>query len=357
MNFTEQELEKTLLNFQETVSNLSDTEDHEGTRKIFRVLTKNWKEFGINTLASDILKAHAPTTSDHLSYLIIAGLQYVSDFSFTESTSMEEGAIQDLIGKMVKNKYEDIVEVCARNNVSTNIPNRYAPLSALISVHQGNPKVIELGSSFGLGAWSTRLPDIAYENVVFDNPEFEKLAKGVPKNIKYTGVDLVNQLNYDPKWLQACLVFGYTSLMPKIDKLLSQIQKESPSSNGLKFIQKDIFDATSIASVTSQADILWSSSTMYIFGDNPTTARNRIFPVVNKILKPSGLFVAADYIDWKNYSDKDNVYRVTCARPSDWSRELILCESRITKEGEPKDMCQSWEKGKDWDEIISIIKK
>ena len=94
---------------------------------------------------------------------------------------------------------------------------------------------------------------------------------------------------------------------------------------------------------------------MYIFGDKPKNAWDKIYSVARRILKPNGWFISADYEDWKNYDSESNTYKVMCTNLCDWDKHLVLCESKKSINGAPKDACHYWERGADWDEVISSI--
>lgn len=351
------EKEKVINNFKDTLLDLGETEEDLGTRRIFKLLHKFWTTLNLKFIASEILERHSPTTADHLSYLIPVGMQYVSNLAFSKAGVLKEDDLKILVFETINNHQKELIDICANNNVSTNIPNRYAPLSALINTHTNTPNVVELGSSFGLGIWSTRFPKIAYPEVVFSDEVFQRLSLNKPNKVHFTGLDTVDKSSYDPKWLKACLLSGYTDMEPTIDSLLKKMNSEDENLHGISFLTTNILNEHLFNNLPeNQADLVWSSSTMYIFGDKPANAWNKIYPIARRMLKPNGWFVSADYVDWKDYSNKKNVYQVTCAKTSNWDERLVLCQS-VAIDGKPKDACNIWKKGPDWDRIISSIKE
>lgn len=347
MTHSETDVEKISDAALDTVKQLTEHEEDGLTCSIFSVIHGHPQT---RNLVREIVMGRRHVTPDHLAYLLVVGANYVTDLKLQQVDKRDTLELKRVVDHAYT-KRQELIEVCQTRNVSSNIPARYAPLNIVLNSLGQGKKVLDIGTSFGLGAYSLLSPKQFYSNVDFSDNQMQRLAVS-SMNPEIVGIDTMKTSERsDSKWLQANLILGYLDQREHISNLIKLLDSSNHSTNPT-FIEGDITVPQIVANLAgdhSQFDVMWGSSLLYIFSDNPATALSKVHSLATSLLTKEGLFVHADYQSWKNYSDVENSYRVVVRFIRDWDREYVIAEVPVLSNHVPRDSATIWEKGKDYE--------
>src|SRR2546423_1566641 len=114
-----------LSDFWERVNLLAQIELEPQICSFFTTILELNEDLQVNTLLKEIFNARTDLSEEHLAYLLWVAFQYTTNFSYLEDNGEFE---QSDISSTFKERLSLIYQLCLKNNVSTNLPSRYAAL-------------------------------------------------------------------------------------------------------------------------------------------------------------------------------------------------------------------------------------
>jgi hypothetical protein len=254
---------------------------------------------------------------------------------------------KEIIGVLTEHESQ-ITKLCQEKNVSTNNAERYVGLGIVRSLLVKS-NTVDLGSSsLALGLRAMALPG-SFDHIKITDPELRRLVHQ-PVEGTVAGIELNAGESPDLAWNRACLMPGYEP-----NRKLYDLLAANPIP--VNVIKGDVLDIPSLPkTLRGQADIIHSSSFMYIIGETKTAALDRIWPTVKYLAAPQAFFVDADYRRWIDFAAADNPYSWTVRFVDDWEHPLEILES-VSVDGSLKDSVMGIKKGGDWDLFVQRVNR
>jgi hypothetical protein len=344
------EIEQKIESTKHMIEDLSGVEEDTATRTFFEIADSEWQNF--TGLASEVYIRRPDLQEEHFAYLVFVAMQYLTDFRFDNLHELKPETGVDMINNTIDEHRQQIIELCANKNVSTNIVERYAALQIIVNLLPDARKAVDLGTGLGLGLEAINHPD-DFNAVDIEDADLVKiLHQKTP--IELIGIDIKKPDLDEIKWYRACLLPGYKQNRNAFDRVIKRIQQERKAN----ILEGDFTNLNQVSSLLepNAADVVWTSNALYIVGSTQKVATEKIKPTIEYLAKPGAVWVNSYYRRWKDFDHPDNPYITTVRFVDDWDEAYEVLQSDSSGPGITKDAALKLKKGQDYEKFVEELK-